>query len=261
MNAICGHDPGDATSVPRPVPDYTAALGKDIKGLRIGIARQYRHAEGLNPDVDRAVSEAIATLESLGAGVVEVDLPHTGYAVAAYYVIAPCEASSNLARYDGVKYGFRHPNAEDLTDMYRSTRSVGFGKEVQRRIVIGTYCLSAGYYDAYYGKASQVRTLIVRDFSEAFSRCDVIAAPVAPTPAFRIGEKTEDPLTMYLSDIFTLSANLAGIPGMSVPCGFSTEGLPIGLQLMGRHFDEETLIRVGFNFQQATDFHKRKPGL
>ena len=190
-----------------------------------------------------------------------ISLPHTQHAVAVYYVIAPCEASSNLARYDGVKYGFRATASADLMHMYRSTRSQGFGAEVQRRIIIGTYCLSAGYYDAYYGKASQVRTLIVEDFKKAFETCDVIACPTAPTPAFRIGEKMDDPLTMYLSDIFTISANLAGVPAMSVPCGFSASGLPIGLQLMGKHFNEEMLFRVARNFEQATEFHKRRPEL
>jgi len=188
-------------------------------------------------------------------------LPHTKYAVAVYYVIAPCEASSNLARYDGVKYGFRADAAADLMQTYRSSRSQGFGAEVQRRIIIGTYCLASGYYDAYYGKASQVRTLIVEDFKKAFEVCDVIACPTAPTPAFRIGEKADNPLTMYLSDIFTISANLAGVPAMSIPCGFSSSGLPIGLQLMGSHFNEEMLFRVAYNFEQNTDFHKRKPQL
>ena len=201
------------------------------------------------------------TLESLGAERVEISLPHTCYAVAVYYVIAPCEASSNLARYDGVKYGFRADGADDLMQMYRRTRSQGFGAEVRRRIIIGTYCLSAGYYDAYYGKASQVRTLIVADFKKAFEACDVIACPTAPTPAFKIGEKVDDPLTMYLSDIFTISANLAGIPALSVPCGFSASGLPIGLQLMGKHFDEEMILRVGHHFEQATEFHKKRPVL
>ena len=200
-------------------------------------------------------------LEGLGAKRVDVSLPHTEYAVAVYYVIAPCEASSNLARYDGVKYGFRNNASSGLMNMYRSTRSQGFGPEVQRRIIIGTYCLSAGYYDAYYGKASQVRTLIMEDFKQAFETCDIILCPVAPTPAFKIGEKVDDPLTMYLSDIFTLSANLAGIPGISVPCGFSSEGLPIGLQLMGNHFNEEILLKVAYHFEQATVYHKKKPML
>jgi aspartyl-tRNA(Asn)/glutamyl-tRNA(Gln) amidotransferase subunit A len=229
--------------------------------MTIGIPKEYSGAEGLNPDVDNAVQSAIETLRTLGAEIREVSLPHTKYAVAAYYVIAPSEASSNLARYDGVKYGYRDQSADSMIPMYRKTRSAGFGPEVQRRIIIGTYCLSAGYYDAYYGKASQVRTLIREDFNNAFKQCDVIASPVAPTPAFRIGENIDDPLTMYLSDIFTLSANLAGIPGMSIPCGFSSEGLPIGLQLMGRHFDEATLLQVAHSFEQSTEYHKKRPSL
>jgi aspartyl-tRNA(Asn)/glutamyl-tRNA(Gln) amidotransferase subunit A len=217
--------------------------------------------EGLSPEVEAAIQKAVGVLEGMGARCTEISLPHAPYVVAVYYLIAPSEASSNLARYDGVKYGFRDANPEGLLEMYRRTRSKGFGPEVQRRIILGTYALSAGYYDAYYGKASQVRTLIVQDFREAFGACDVIVSPVAPTPAFRIGENVDDPLTMYLSDIFTLSANLAGIPGLSVPCGFSVEGLPIGLQIMGNHFDEETLLRVGYAFEQATDYHLRKPAL
>jgi aspartyl-tRNA(Asn)/glutamyl-tRNA(Gln) amidotransferase subunit A len=215
----------------------------------------------MNPEVLNAVDNAVQIIEDLGAKKVGVSLPHTEYAVAVYYVIAPCEASSNLARYDGVKYGVRENDQNDLIQMYRRTRSRGFGAEVQRRIIIGTYCLSAGYYDAYYGKASQVRSLIIEDFNKAFEQCDVILCPVAPTPAFKIGEKVDDPLTMYLTDIFTLSANLAGIPGMSVPCGFSKQGMPIGLQLMAKHFNEEMLIKVAYNFEQATDFHKKKPDL
>ncbi|MBW2200172.1 MAG: Asp-tRNA(Asn)/Glu-tRNA(Gln) amidotransferase subunit GatA [Deltaproteobacteria bacterium] len=259
MNAIAGYDASDSTSVPMDRPDYTSSLDDGLKGFRIGIPGEYNATEGLHPEVLAAVENAIKTLEDMGAQRVEVSLPHTQYAVAAYYVIAPAEASSNLARYDGVKYGLRDKNQNSLMEMYKSTRSKGFGPEVQRRIIIGTYALSAGYYDAYCGKASQVRTLIIEDFKKAFETCDVILSPVAPTPAFRIGEKTDDPLTMYLSDIFTLSANLAGIPGIAVPCGFSSEGLPIGLQIMGKHFDEETLLKVAFNFEQATDFHKKKP--
>jgi len=261
MNAISGYDPQDSTSVPRDVPDYTAALQQGLKGIRAGIPREYFEKEGLDPDVSLAVKKAIETLQDLGVECVDVSLPHTDYCVAVYYVIAPCEASSNLARYDGVKYGYRDAAADSLIPMYRATRSAGFGAEVQRRVIIGTYCLSAGYYDAYYGKASQVRTLITRDFQNAFETCDVILSPVAPETAFKIGEKVDDPLKMYLSDIFTLSANLAGIPGMSVPCGFSQEGLPIGLQILGAHFSEETLLKVAYNFEQATDFHKRKPVL
>ncbi len=261
MNAVAGYDPKDSTSVPKEVPDYTACLKHEgLKGMTIGIPKEYSTA-GLDADVSAAVKNAVRKIESLGAECIEISLPHTEYVVAAYYVIAPCEASSNLARYDGVKYGFRDKEKGDLMQMYRSTRSKGFGAEVKRRIIIGTYCLSAGYYDAYYGKASQVRTLIMEDFKNAFEHCDAIASPVTPAPAFRIGENTDDPLTMYLSDIFTLSANMAGIPGISVPCGFSGDGLPIGLQIMGKHFNEEILLTVAYNFEQETDFHKRKPML
>jgi aspartyl-tRNA(Asn)/glutamyl-tRNA(Gln) amidotransferase subunit A len=261
LNAISGHDPLDSTSVPRETPDYTQSCTEGIKGLTVGIPREYHTSEGLNPDVAAAVKAAMATLESQGARLVEVSLPHTAHAVAVYYVIATSEASSNLARFDGVKYGFRAPEAEELMEMYQQTRSKGFGAEVQRRIILGTYALSAGYYDAYYGKASQVRTLIGQDFKTAFETCDVLLSPVAPTPAFKIGEKMDDPLTMYLSDIFTLSTNLAGIPGISVPCGFSSGGLPIGLQLLGSHFSEETLLKVAYNFEQGTDFSQKKPQL
>jgi aspartyl-tRNA(Asn)/glutamyl-tRNA(Gln) amidotransferase subunit A len=261
MNVICGHDPSDSTSVPMEVPDFTAALNSGLKGITVGIPMEYSVTEGLDPEVAAAIGNAVRVMEELGAERVNVSLPHTEFAVAAYYVIAPSEASSNLARYDGVKYGLRDSGKADLTGMYRRTRSKGFGMEVQRRIIIGTYCLSAGYYDAYYGKASQVRTLIMDDFKKAFETCDVILCPVAPTPAFKIGEKVDDPLTMYLSDIFTLSANLAGIPGMSIPCGFSSDGLPIGLQLMGKHFDEAMLLKVAYAFEQATEFHKQKPRL
>ena len=261
LNVISGYDEADSTSVPRDVPDFAAALDGDLRGVRIGIPEEYSATEGLDPEVMSAVGSAVEVLEGLGAERVNVSLPHTEYAVAAYYVIAPSEASSNLARYDGVKYGFRDRDAKNLMDMYRRTRSTGFGPEVQRRIIIGTYCLSAGYYDAYYGKASQVRTLIMEDFKKAYETCDVILCPVAPTAAFKIGENIDDPLTMYLSDIFTLSANLAGIPGISVPCGFSSDGLPIGLQILGNHFDEEMLFKVAYGFEQATEFHKQKPSL
>ncbi|MCP4351923.1 MAG: Asp-tRNA(Asn)/Glu-tRNA(Gln) amidotransferase subunit GatA [Desulfobacterales bacterium] len=258
MNAVSGYDPGDSTSVPKDVPDYTSSLKQGLDGIKVGIPREYS-IEGVDADVSESVKNAVRKIEDLGAECVEVSLPHSKYVVAVYYVIAPCEASSNLARYDGVKYGLRDTEKSDLMEMYRSTRSKGFGPEVQRRIIIGTYCLSAGYYDAYYGKASQVRTLIMEDFKKVFEECDVILSPVAPTPAFPIGEKTDDPLTMYLSDIFTLSANLAGIPGMSVPCGFSSGGLPIGLQILGKHFNEEMILKVAYNFEQATDYHKKKP--
>ena len=261
LNTVAGHDPRDSTSVPREVPDYTNSLPGDLKGITIGIPEEYSATEGLDPAILSSVNDAVEVLEKLGAKRVNVSLPHTEYAVAVYYVIAPSEASSNLARYDGVKYGFRNPEHAGLMNMYRRTRSRGFGPEVQRRIIIGTYCLSAGYYDAYYGKASQVRTLIMDDFKKAYETCDVILCPVAPTAAFKIGENIDDPLTMYLSDIFTLSANLAGIPGMSIPCGFSADGLPIGLQIMGNHFNEEMIFKVAHAFEQATEFHKQKPDL
>jgi len=261
MNVISGYDSADSTSVPEDVPDYTSFLENDLKGMVVGIPKEYSAGKGLDPDVSDAVKNAVEKIQGMGAGCVEISLPHTEHAVAAYYVIAPSEASSNLARYDGVKYGYRDKTKENLMEMYKSTRSRGFGPEVQRRIILGTYSLSAGYYDAYYGKASQVRTLIIEDFKKAFEICDVILSPVAPTPAFKIGEMVDDPLTMYLSDIFTLSANLAGIPGISVPCGFSSKGLPIGLQIMAKYFDEGKLIKIAYNFEQATNFHKKKPNL
>jgi aspartyl-tRNA(Asn)/glutamyl-tRNA(Gln) amidotransferase subunit A len=260
LEAIAGHDPRDSTCAPRSVPCYREALRSDgLQAITIGIVDQTVHQEGVDPEVAAAIQRAVETIQSLGVRTVVVSLPHTAYAIAAYYVIAPCEASSNLARYDGVKYGRRATQPGDIIQMTRQTRSEGFGLEVQRRIIIGTYALSAGYYDAYYKKASQVRSLIVADFKRAFDRCDVIIGPVAPTPAFRLGEKTSDPLTMYLSDVFTISANMAGIPGLSVPCGLSSSGLPIGLQFLGRHFDEATLLKVAYAFEQATDFHTKKP--
>ncbi len=259
MNALAGYDPADSTSVDRKVPNYCAGLDRTLKGVRIGLPREYYELEGLDPEVAHALDSALAILKQLGAETVPIALPHTTQAVATYYVIAPCEASSNLARYDGVKYGYRDPEADELLSMYRKTRSTGFGPEVQRRIILGTYALSAGYYDAYYGKASQVRTLIRRDFSKAFEICDLIASPVAPTPALPIGSHRDDPLKMYLADVYTLSANLAGIPGLSLPSGFSREKLPIGMQLMGKPFDEAALLNVGAQFQQATDFHLARP--
>jgi len=261
LNAISGYDPRDSTSVNQPVPDYAAGLTGDIKGLKIGIPKEYHTGEGIAEAVSSAIEKAMAVFKDAGAEFVEINLPHTDYAVAAYYVIAPAEASSNLARYDGVKYGLRDPQSRGLRDMYNNTRSKGFGAEVQRRFLLGTYALSAGYYDAYYKKASQVRTLIKQDFKNAFAACDLILAPVAPTPAFKFGENIDDPLRMYLSDVFTLSANLAGVPGLSVPCGFSKEGLPIGLQLMGNYFDEAAILNAAYFFEQQTDFHKQKAGL
>ena len=261
LDAIAGHDPRDSTSVPEPVPVFADIATDGLAGVTIGIPKEYTAAQGLDPQVGAAVAQAVKTIESLGARCIEVSLPHTEYAVAAYYVIAPSEASSNLARYDGVKYGFRDKTQADLLQMYRSTRSQGFGPEVQRRIILGTYALSAGYYDAYYGKASQIRTLIKNDFTAAFDRCDAIVSPVAPTPAYAIGETLDDPLTMYLSDIFTLSANLAGIPGLSVPCGFSHEGMPIGVQIMGRHFNETMLFKIARQLEAQIAINDRKPNL
>jgi len=261
LNVISGYDPKDSTSVNTDTPDYRTFLSDDMKGIKIGIPKEYHTSDGVSPDVLSAVKNAMAVFKDAGAELMDISLPHTQYAVAAYYLIAPAEASSNLARYDGVKYGLRDTEPSSLIDMYKATRSKGFGPEVQRRILLGTYALSAGYYDAYYKKASQIRTLIKRDFMQAFDICDVILAPVAPTPAFKIGENVDDPLTMYLSDIFTLSANLAGIPGLSVPCGFSETGLPIGLQLMGTYFDEQRILNAAFLFEQATQFHHKKPHL
>jgi aspartyl-tRNA(Asn)/glutamyl-tRNA(Gln) amidotransferase subunit A len=261
LGVVAGHDQRDSTSVPRPVPDYLAGLTGDVRGLRVGLPREY-FADGIAPDVERATRSAIQAIADRGAQIVEVALPHTGYAIAAYYLVATAEASSNLARYDGVRYGLRRVDGGDsLVDMYRRTRDAGFGAEVKRRIMLGTYALSAGYYDAYYLKALRVRTLIRRDFTEAFARCDVVAAPTAPTTAFRLGEKVSDPLAMYLSDVFTTSVNLAGLPALSVPCGFDAAGLPIGLQLIAPAFDEETLLRVADAYQRITDWHRRRPPL
>jgi aspartyl-tRNA(Asn)/glutamyl-tRNA(Gln) amidotransferase subunit A len=259
MNLISGRDRKDSTSAPVEVPDFTAVLGQEIRGLRIGIPKEY-FIEGMDKEVDHAVKAAIRQLESLGAVPVEVSLPHTGYAVAAYYVLATSEASSNLARYDGVKYGFR-AEGKDLLEMYMKTRAEGFGPEVKRRIMLGTYTLSSGYYDAYYRKAQQVRTLIKRDFENVFEQVDVVVTPTSPTPAFRLGEKTDDPLQMYLADIFTISVNLAGVPGISIPCGFTSNNLPIGLQLIGRHFDEEAILRASYAYEQSTEWSKRRPAL
>jgi aspartyl-tRNA(Asn)/glutamyl-tRNA(Gln) amidotransferase subunit A len=257
LGAVAGYDPLDSTSVNLPVPDYRSALGHDIKGLKIGLPREY-FIEGLDPDVKQAMDEAVATYTRVGAEFRDISLPHTDYAVACYYLIATAEASSNLARYDGVRFGHRTEEAKSLTDMFARTRDEGFGPEVKRRIMLGTYALSSGYYDAYYLKAQKVRTLIMQDFIKAFGEVDVILTPVAPTPAFRIGEKTNDPLRMYLSDIFTIPVNLAGTCGISVPAGSSGNGLPIGLQLVGRPFGEETILRAAYAFEQATEWHTMK---
>ncbi len=252
LRTIAGRDPMDSTSAEVLVPDYVAELEKPVKDLKVGMAKEY-FGSGLDPEVRAAVEAAIQKLAELGCEVVPVSLPHTEYAIPTYYIVATAEASSNLARYDGVRYGFR-AKAGTLSEMYRQTRDRGFGMEVKRRIMLGTYALSAGYYDAYYLKAQKVRTLLTRDFDEAFKKVDVIAAPTCPTPAFRLGEKVNDPLAMYLADIYTVTANLAGIPGISVPCGENHEKLPIGLQLFARHFDEATLLRVAHAYEQS-----RKP--
>jgi len=265
LNLIAGHDPRDSTSAPKAVPDFTAAIAEyeknGLAGMKAGIPKEFSSLEGIDPEVLAMFEDAKARLVDMGVELVEVSLPHTEYVVAAYYIIAPCEASSNLARYDGVKYGFRDMAPQDLIEMYKKTKSKGFGLEVQRRIIIGTYALSAGYYDAYYGRASQVRALIMEDFSKAFDSCDFILSPVAPTPAFKIGENTEDPLTMYLSDIFTLSANMAAVPGISVPAALSAKGLPMGIQMMAGRFNEAALIRAGYGFEQAAGFKAGLPEL
>ena len=260
LDVIAGYDPRDSTSINRPTPSYTADLERGVSGLRVGIPQEY-FIEGIQPEVETTVRDAIAHLSTLGAEIVPISLPHTEYAVASYYIIAMAEASSNLARYDGVRYGYRAAEVADLGELYQTTRAQGFGSEVKRRIALGTYVLSAGYYDAYYVKAQKVRTLIRQDFLSAFEACDMIATPVAPTTAFRLGEKLADPLTMYLSDIFTIAVNLAGLPGLSVPCGFDRQGLPIGLQLIGRPFDEALLLRAGYAYEQEHDWRTRKPPL
>jgi aspartyl-tRNA(Asn)/glutamyl-tRNA(Gln) amidotransferase subunit A len=248
LRTIAGRDPMDSTSADMPVPDYVAELEKPVRGLRVGVANEY-FGSGLDAEVRAAVEAAIQKLASLGCEIVPVSLPHTEYAIPTYYIVATAEASANLARYDGVRYGFRARGAKTLSEMYRQTRDGGFGMEVKRRIMLGTYALSAGYYDAYYLKAQKVRTLLTRDFDEAFKKVDVIAAPTAPTPAFKLGEKVDDPLAMYLADIYTVTANLAGIPGVSVPCGENHERLPIGLQIFGRWFDEGTVLRVAHAYE------------
>ncbi len=260
LKAIAGHDPRDSTSVDVPVPDYPALLNGEVQDMRIGVPREYLQA-GIQPEVRQAIRSALDLLAGAGASIREVSLPHTDYAISAYYILATAEASSNLARYDGVKYGYRAEPVEDLVEMYRRSRAEGFGSEVKRRIMLGTYALSSGYYDAYYRKAQQVRTLIMHDFEAAFDTCDVLLAPTCPTTAFRIGEKVNDPLQMYLSDIYTISVNLAGIPGISIPCGLDDQGLPIGLQILGKHFDEATVLNVAYAFEQRTDWHRKRPAL
>ncbi|MGL1932141.1 MAG: Asp-tRNA(Asn)/Glu-tRNA(Gln) amidotransferase subunit GatA [Desulfotalea sp.] len=256
LNAISGYDIMDSTSIQQSVPDYTSSLIEGVKGLKIGIPKEY-FAAGLDPEVEGVVNNGINILKEAGAEIVDISLPLTDYCVAVYYLIAPAEASSNLSRYDGALYGYRDMDAKELHEMYKESRSKGFGAEVKRRILIGNYALSSGYYDAYYKKASQVRTLILEDFKKAYEKCDVILSPVSPTPAWKIGEKTDDPLALYLSDILTLSANLAGIPGMSVPGGYTKSGLPVGIQLQGSHFGEETLFRTAFNLEKMLNLQPR----
>ena len=260
LNAIAGYDPRDSTSVPYPAPDYTQCLTDDLNGLRLGVPKEY-FVEGMQPEVAAAVRTAISRLEELGASIDwEVSLPHTPYALAAYYIIAPSEASANLARYDGVKYGFSYLETNNMWQAMEKTRQHGFGPEVKRRIMLGTYALSAGYYDAWYLKAQKVRTLIRQEFDQAFSRFDALVTPTSPTTPFKIGEKVDDPLRMYLSDVCTLPINIAGLPAVSIPAGFADE-LPVGMQIIGKPFNEETILKIAHAFQQATDWHKRKPAI
>lgn len=258
LQVIAGYDDRDSTSVNQPVPDYSAILGKSLKGLRIGLPKEY-FITGMDPQVDKAVREAVKVLQSLGATTHEISLPHTDHGLAVYYVLAPSEASSNLSRFDGVRYGRRAKDVKNLLELYEKSRGEGFGPEVKRRIMIGTYALSSGYYDAYYAKAQKVRTLVKKDFDEAFKMVDMIATPTTPSTAFKIGEKSADPMQMYLSDIFTISCNLAGLPGLSLPCGFSSDKLPIGLQLLGRPFEEGTLLSAAHHYEQTQQWNKEAP--
>jgi aspartyl-tRNA(Asn)/glutamyl-tRNA(Gln) amidotransferase subunit A len=263
MNAIAGHDQYDSTSLPDPVPDYTAALGRDLKGMRLGLPKEYM-IEGIDPQVKAAVDVALKQLQSLGAEIVDVSLPHTEYAISVYYILATAEASANLARFDGVRYGHRAKNPKDLLDHYGRTREEGFGAEVKRRIILGTYVLSSGYYDAYYLRAQKVRELIRQDFAKAFEKVDALVSPTSPDPAFKLGERTADPLRMYLADIFTNAGNLAGICGISLPCGFAktdNHDLPIGLQFLGKALDEARIMQVAHAYEQSTDWHRARPPL
>jgi aspartyl-tRNA(Asn)/glutamyl-tRNA(Gln) amidotransferase subunit A len=260
LNVIAGHDPRDNTSVERPVPDYVAPLKGGVKGLKLGVPKEY-FIEGIDPEVEKAVRAAIDLYKSQGAEIVEVSLPHTKYAVAVYYIIATAECSANLARFDGVRYGRRAEHPKDILDMYGRTRAEGFGAEVKRRIILGTYVLSSGYYDAYYNRAQKVRHMIAEDFRLAFRKCDALLTPTSPTAAFKLGERMADPLQMYLADIFTIAVNLAGICGVSIPCGFTLNKLPIGLQIIGPKWGEETMLRVAHAYEQATPWHKEKPPL
>ncbi len=260
LNAICGHDPMDSTSVNLPTPDYTEYLTNNIEGLKIGVPQEY-FVEGMDTEVQEIVHTSVQALKECGASIEEISLPHTEYAIATYYIIAPAEASANLARYDGVRYGYRAEDADELIDMYKKTRSRGFGEEVKRRIMLGTYALSSGYYDAYYLKGQKARTLIKSDFDRAFETVDAIVAPTSPTPAFKVGERTADPLQMYLSDVLTTPSSLAGLPGISVPCGLTKGGLPIGLQILAAPFEEGKVLNVAHTFEQHTNHHRRKPNL
>lgn len=260
LQAIVGHDPMDSTSANVTIPNYSDALKQDVKGLKIAVPKEYLQ-EGINEEVKTAVMSALKVYEDLGATWEEVSLPHSRYAVAAYYLLSSSEASANLARFDGVRYGVRSENAKNMIDMFKHSRSEGFGDEVKRRIMLGTFALSSGYYDAYYKKAQKVRTLIKNDFEKVFEDYDVIIGPTTPTPAFKVGEKVDDPLTMYANDILTIPVNLAGVPGMSIPCGFNEQGLPIGLQIIAKHFDESMIFRTAYAFEQATDHHKQRPAL
>jgi aspartyl-tRNA(Asn)/glutamyl-tRNA(Gln) amidotransferase subunit A len=261
MNAIAGHDPQDSTSLNEPMPDYAAKLGNDLRGVRLGVPKEYM-IEGIDPQVKAAIDAAVKQMNSLGAEIVDVSLPHTDYAVAVYYILATAEASANLARFDGVRYGFRAENPNDILDLYGRTREQGFGPEVKRRLILGTYVLSSGYYDAYYLRAQKVRELIRQDFAKAFEKVDALISPTSPVPAFKLGERTADPLQMYLADIFTIAANLAGICGISVPCGFAeVDGhrLPIGLQLLGKPLDEARILQMAHAYEQSTDWHNARP--
>lgn len=260
LNIISGRDELDSTSVDVPVPDFTKNLNGDIKGMKIGIPKEY-FVDGMDNDVERSVLKAIQDIKSLGAEIVEISLPHTKYAISTYYIIAPCEASSNLARYDGVRYGYRTPDADSLRDLFFRSRSEGFGEEVKRRIMLGTYALSSGYYDAYYLKSQKVRTLIREDFKKAWETVDVIVAPTTPETAFDINEKTDDPIKMYLSDVLTIPCNIAGIPGLSTPCGFSSDNLPIGLQILGKSFDEDSILRVAHAYEKVNNWNLKTPDL
>lgn len=261
LNVLSGHDPMENTSRNVPVPNFTADLNKNVSGMRIGIPKEYFEVKGTEPEIIQAVRDVQQWYSDNGAELIAISLPHTKYAIAAYYIIATAEASANLARFDGIRYGVRVPDAKDPLDLYKRSRENGFGPEVKRRIILGTYVLSSGYYDAYYNRAQKVRQLMRRDFTEAFKKCDAILTPTSPTAAFKIGEKVQDPLQMYLADIFTISINLAEVCAISIPCGFTKSKLPIGLQLIGPHFQEQTILRAAHQYEQAHEWHKQKPAI